>query len=374
MQVIIDKLDEINDWIPVDSVIDKERLDYPIDGINTCLKVGFLEQGYVEKTFTNPIDLLYSDTFVISIPLFSEQSEFAITLSDSNGLTKAYYAKLNDKQTYYLFSRNELIDLSYVRITFFSETIVLLCNMLASYDELPFDIGIGIKKLLETKTKDIKFLLGKSDITLNSNNIRISGQPKIIERYSVLEFDGEIHQVESYKAFNNYYEVTFTQLYDGRVTKTSGIDIDVNLIIPVLSFPKDIEANNPCIVIESGFVPTVNQYLQSEYENIVHEDSEGNFYLLSNECRLNYKLTLHGIYRYTENKSALIEIYNWLIGTNHVVFINGRRYPIMFENLQDVNESDINELQVTTNINLESNKWKKYKRPSEAVEVKINLT
>jgi hypothetical protein len=355
MQTLIDLL-TTNDWLATDSTISVSKLDYPIEWESNALQVDFLVDGYIDKDFS--VSVLECDSILICIPFCENETSFEIIidgLKNSIVLSRTYQFKTSFGKQYYQFM-NEFDSISHIRIISLEQNKIVIRNLVAYKDEIPYDIGEGIKKLIEQYTPVNAILIGKVTCSANANFIIIQGQPKYIEKYSVITFNNEVHQVESYKTTSNSYEIRFTQLYNGKQTINASIDQDVYITIQVLNMPKDIESNNPCIVIEGGFISEKMFFLGNNLEDVIHTGNNLN-YTLSRLSLNKYTLNIHALYRSLELKHLLFNILSELQGFSKVIWINSKRHVIDFGNIIDNEEEGIGELQLSSTINYEVNKW-----------------
>lgn len=364
MKALID-LFTTNDWLATDCTTSLELLDFPIEGISNALLINFLQDGYIEKTFS--IDVSECDTLLILIPFMQDETTFEITFNATN----TFIFNTNSGCQYYQF-KNIFQTIDSVRITSLQENKVMFRNLLGFKDEIPYDIGEGLKQLVESYV-DSNILIGVTSASANSNSISITGQPKYIERYSVIEFNGETHQIESYKTTPTSYEITFTQLYDGKKVLSTFTDQNVYLTLQVLNMPKDIEANNPCIVIEGGFTPEVMFFINNNEINYLYKDSANNNYSVKRIGHYKYEFILHGVYRTLEIKHLVFKVMNNLQGFSKEIWINSKRHVVKFEKIIDQQEENIGELQMNAIINYEVNQWMTPLPSLTKSEVSVNI-
>lgn len=362
MQTLID-LFTTDDWVTFDSTVSIEQIDFSIEGNNNALLVSFLEDGYIEKTFD--VDVSKHDTILLLIPFMEFESKFEITF---NNTTTFIFNTVKGKQ-YYQFS-NVLENIENVRILSLQENKVMFRNLLVFKDDIPYDIGEGIKELVKGYVSESIFVGVASS---NASGITIQGQPKYIEKYSVIEFNGEVHQIESYKTTPDSYEIKFTQLYDGRHVLSTFTNENVYLIIQVLNMPKDIEANNPCIVIEGGFSSEVMFFLENNSIEFIHTDSTGLHYPMKRLGHFKYNFTIHGVYRTLEIKHLVFNVLNKLQGFSKEIWINGKRHVVEFEKIIDQQEEMLGEIQMNLYLNYEVNQWMVPVQSLNESEVRVSI-
>ena len=378
MKILIDDLVSSNNWITNNCVVGETSWD-DLDNnyLFRQLQFDFQATGTAYKKY----DLDVSNCNLIVFSLFEFYGKDLSIRVYENSANYVEFKIIENRKIAQLSATVLELSANYCNSTFeiacpfstifaieFVSTLgisVILNGMFACKDEYPLDIHLAIKDMLIHYTKDMrKILIGTAKGKTGSDNLTVTGQPQLVERFTAIELDGDVYQIDNVKPLtSNTYQLKFTQNFSGKLL-TKDYDTNIYLAFPILVNPQDIEGSDYAISIESGFTPEVIKERSFPELYLFSADKQNNFYLRQSKSKYFYRPVIHALYRNLETKGLLLEILNRLIATQiNVIFINGQRHYMECSQLEE-NEFDnySGEMTVQCKIELEEFSW--YEKPN----------
>ncbi|EMO53893.1 hypothetical protein [Leptospira noguchii] len=284
----------------------------------------------------------------------------------SNGNKKTFIFEVQQKYTTYRFINPfETID----RVEFTSIGLIqfVITDLIAYTNDYPADIYAAMIPLIQKSVSQLpKQIVGTATVRAGDSSIQFA-ELCFAERYAVIEFNGEIHHIAAKNTTGENFKLTFTNLFDGQVIKSSAVNTQVFQKIPVLANPVSTESVRPGIGLHGGYeferVPE-RSFVSDE---IICSDTDENYYIRRSEGILRFKPVIHGLYKNYENLGRLSKIFQQFEGNDHPIWVNGRRVIISFGQVALIKfEEDDGELQLPCEIELGVyNEWE--------TEIKTNL-
>jgi len=334
MKYQIDKLNLSANWSIVNGTltdIEYDKFDrYAFQG---QVQVDFLDNGIMTFIPLSPIDVTGSDTFYITVnynnlSTYPSDSLFIKFYSGVNSV-EYFLTITSDKPDEYLFY-NPYTTIDKVEIRTLTACTLVLNDLVACKDELPYDINIGIGEYVETLVPT-SILLGTSTVISGSKTLTVNQVPKFAERQSCIRIGSEVHQVLGHTINkDNTVSYQFGQMFDGATILNNWTNENVYLEIPILVNPKQREGVTPALSIEGGFDATtiLSQTFKRCDLICIDNSSPKNYYYRTFSGQYLFKPMLHGLYRSLETKELIARIFQSVAGNNEYMFWNGRRYVI----------------------------------------------
>lgn len=126
-------------------------------------------------------------------------------------------------------------------------------DLRAYEDNLPYDICLGLKNLLDIRP--IEFYLGLATVTIGDNKVTLPSS-QYLQQNSVIRIGNEKHIIEG-KVSDKV--VQFGTLYDGRTILASQTNAEVYLVVPVEITPVEQNTALPGVAIQAKFGPQITQ-------------------------------------------------------------------------------------------------------------------
>ncbi|TGN00364.1 hypothetical protein EHR03_13135 [Leptospira mayottensis] len=279
---------------------------------------------------------------------------------------RTFVFEVQQKYTTYRFINPfETID----RIEFSATGLVqfVVTDLIAYTNDYPADIYAAMIPLIQKATSHLpKQIVGTTTVMAGDKSIRFT-EICLAERYSAIEFNGEIHHIKEKKTSGKNFELTFSDLFDGQEIRADALNIQVYLTIPVLPNPVSIESVRPGIGLHGGYEFEKVPERSFVSDEIICRDTDENYYIRRSEGILRFKPVIHGLYKNYENLGYLSKVLQQFEGNDHPIWVNGRRVVISFGQVTLIKfEEDDGELQLPCEIELGVyNEWE--------TEIKTNL-
>lgn len=347
MKLVIDHLIDITDWtVNAPSTIEEISVRQMIAGLNDkSLLIKFDSADTVRtavKTFSTPIDVTDYETLVFSI--WSQKYKSTADAYRKAG-DFAYKIKLNATQEFYIpiwqtFSDiqigiEEVTSIDRIEITpIHAETdYIIISEMIAEKEELPYDILIAIQETIDYYMNlEVSDGINVGTISGTAGDITITlDSPPYLDKYTVVKIvegvNSEIHQIDE----NDGETWRFNSNYDGKTLVNTYTNATVYLQYPTYINPVEREIMLPGIAIW-GFEPEPflrGAKLDTNYDTFsVDQDNfkvrtEGELY------RLSVKIDLES--RQYELIDTMAKVVRKILA-GEILWVNGRFHDIWFDN------------------------------------------
>lgn len=319
--------------------------DYIAGGNAASLVVKFQSGGlasFVKKTVN--IDVADYDELILHLWSRNKRTNKFVKADDYK-----YKIQLTSTKVFYIETRehftNIVLDISSIsaitEITIQSlhndEDYLILSDMIAVKDEMPYDLFLAVKGQLESDILNHYPITGGMFLTkcngvIGDKFLSISSPIPIIERYSVIKIieggNSEIHHIAEYSKDR---KISFTSLYDGKSLLHDYIDADLFLLFPVEFGRNEMEAIFPSITIW-GMTPEFVMF-NSKLDKLVDSFEVGGVPKVRKEGQfLKFDLLIDCEARQYEILAFLSEIVRKFIAREKL-WLNGRRVEVKFEGI-----------------------------------------
>ncbi|MDI7202087.1 hypothetical protein QMM44_01300 [Leptospira santarosai] len=303
-------------------------------------------------------------SFTIGLATFQDPNmEFSIY---SNGNKRTFRFELRNKYTTYRFI-NPFDTIDRVEFRANGSIQFIITDLIAYTNDYPADIYSAMIPLIRNSIDRFpKQIVGIATVRAGDKSIRISDLC-LAERFTAIEFNGEVHHIKEKRPSGKNFELTFTDLFDGQEIRADATDVQIFQVVPVLPNPVSTESVRPGIGLHGGYEFERVPEKSFVCDEIICRDTEENFYIRKSEGTLRFKPVIHGLYRNYENAGYLSKIFQQFEGNDHPIWINGRRVIMSFGQVGLIKfEEDDGELQLPCEIELGVyNEWQ--------TEIKTNL-
>lgn len=234
---------------------------------------------------------------------------------------------------------------------------LMLTDLLAYTDDLPEDLYVAVRDMIRANLKPNMPIVGYATVLPGATTVLFSSLA-YTERFTVLDFGGELHQVKSRTNVGAQFGVNFTELFDGPSIKANYVG-PVKLAVPVLDNPKDFEGVDPGIAIEQGFDPQPILDQSFNDEDLVCTDVAGNIVTRRLKGRKSFQPLVYGTFRSSETEGIIRAIFGQIDSIAQPVWINGARHLAIFGAVvvQKLEEDDTGTLRIPCHINVGENAW-----------------
>lgn len=356
MKLIIDNMTSHTGWIATSGVCTISTTNWKefATSFNTSQVKFIAEAGaVVSKTLSTPLDITGYQT--ISIPLVAQNSESILLPADFRLKVRFYNGEvdIDDNPIYEEFyvSANmsfhprvfaiSLTTISKIELIFITDLSIMVSQIIAYVDHVPFDIYSGIEELLLSKISGLpKFQVGKISAIQGDKSPTISGL-KYVDKHAVIEFGNEIHQVMS-DVSNNV--VSFNDYGDGRVVKATYTEEPVYLsFIPQIE-PEEYDAFIPSVSISRGFGTEIVQE-DEPYSNVYDSwSTNGTIRVLEVGTSWKYTIIVEASSRISDIDEYLLKILKTAFNKQSIIWINGRKHDLICKDVQWVEYGDATEI------------------------------
>lgn len=347
MKYQIDKLNASSNWTIVNGTLTDIQYDkYDRITFKGQVQVDFQDNGIMTFIPASPIDVTGSDTFYITVNynnlnVYPCDYIFIKFYSGINSVEYFLQISTSKPDEYAFYNPFTTIDKVEIR-TLYACTLVLN-DLVACKDELPYDINLGIGEYLQSIIPTQKILLGTATVNAGSKTLSVIQSPKFAEKFSCIRIGNEIHQVYNYNVNpkTNTVDYVFGQMFDGVSILNSYVSQPVYLEIPVVVNPERREGITPAVSVETGFdaVPILSQTFKRCDLICIDNAIPQNYYYRNFSGQYLFKPVVHGLYRSLETKELIARIFQSLAGNNEYIFWNGRRY-VLYTNRNQKQDTD----------------------------------
>ncbi|TGK36285.1 hypothetical protein [Leptospira andrefontaineae] len=364
MKVQVDKMSAVSGWTGSDPTVIIQAVDYSecasswIDG---QLQVHLPANQKFYKDFSPEIDTKGADTlgFTVGTSLFTNPR--CLKIKVFNGVSsKEFILTLQPKYSDY-FVHLPFPKVTRVEFSTDTDLDLVITDLVAYKDEMSDDLNNAIAILFQRAVSGYNLPIVGTCLkaSANSPNLRVSNLA-FVEKFTVIEFNGEIHQVDAVSADpkNSDSILTFAQMFDGTKILNTIDNPVLKLAIPVKVNPRHVEASTPAISIEGGYDPSPIPEQSFPGDDIVCEDTEGNLYIRRKAGMYKHLPVIHGLFRSLGTKKMINSIFQQVQGLNRPIWINGRRVILKLSRSQEVSfDDDTGELQIPCEIDIGEYEW-----------------
>jgi len=337
MKTIIDNLNTVAGWAGavgasihgLNSIADytfgnnTESIVFKFDALNSSVTKDYTEDvtDYSTLTFYIWSQNKYGSDFI-------KPDDFNYKIEIGAGNT--FYIPVSYGMNQVTVDISSITSLDLLKITALHATTdyLIMSYCVASFDELPLDIFVGIQEQLESNRDDLidPILLGTASGVIADTTIVLTDLPFIDDYASIKIDDGvnnEIHQLRIQENFT----YSMTDLYNGESLLHDYIDANIYLYLPITYGRDSLEATIPGITLW-GFEPEEMLHgfnLDTVYDSWADAGAaarrEGHY--------LKWPISFDCEARQDEILSILSGVVRRFIGRK-LVYINGRKFRVSF--------------------------------------------
>jgi len=344
----------------------------------------FLENGdYVEKTGLN-IDVTNYNYIICHF--YSSRNHYAgarkmdsadfVYSVEFNDIELPYYFPVYNSLAPVVFQIPEMTAVTKIKINYLgNKTDRLFCShCLAVQDELPLDIFVSTKDLIEKEIASIfndGVLLGTVTTAPGDTEVSLSNinwqNLKHIDRYAVIKIDDTINSEIHTLANNDERYFKFEKDNDGERIINNFVDANIYLIVPVRYGVKQVEYNTPSISI-TGFNP--ESVLRGSKAEQIITTGQGNTsaYTRQNDQIQQHRIQVYCVDRKESNIMAIMSQIIRNVIAREILWINGWKFDIYYDGRPEFiewaeSDNPITGLMYTIILEVKEEIWQNQKLP-----------
>jgi len=389
MKLIIDNISETTGWnVGGGASIIGENLipDYIAGDNSVSIYFKFTDiNQYIEKEYN--VDVSQYDQLVLHCYslgygqiLYKKGSDFEYKI---NLGSVEYYLPLFNAFTAITLDISNVDTITTLRITSLKDNadVIVLSYLVASKDDLPYDIFEGIKEqfdyLINQKYKN-RFFIGKISGNTGDNSISYTGSVPYLSRYlSILIDDGVNSEVHHVKDYSGSTTLTLSDLFDGDQLLHDYTDANTYINMPVLYTNNEQQIILPSINIESLLIEPIP--LVNEHEHrITDYFTNDTFFEEQAKRHEKFHLTIDCEAREISVLETLTEICRKIF-YREKIWVNGRRFTIEWDsNSTEIKSTEaikvIPKIQFEIMVAIKEDVWDKILLPkTTTINVDVNI-